>query len=46
MKRLMNYRRHGGLHFITIGRFGMSWYVKRWKPTVKRPIEDAWEAAQ
>lgn len=30
----MSYRKIGGLHFITIGRLGMSWYWRRRKVKV------------
>ncbi len=38
MTKLINYRRRGGLRFVTIGRLNVSWSVKRWRPTVARPI--------
>jgi hypothetical protein len=32
--KLVNYRKYGGLHFVNIGRFGVSFYVKS---TAKKP---------
>ena len=30
----MSYKKVGGLHFFTLGRFGLTFYVKRRRPTL------------
>ena len=36
----MSYRKHGGLHFIRIGRFGFSFYIAKRKPTREQGIAE------
>ena len=42
MTKLINYRRRGGIRFLTIGRLSVSWSVRRYRPTDARAIEDVW----
>jgi hypothetical protein len=53
LSSLFTYRKRGGLHFLTIGRFGCSWYVRKRRPvrlpgTVSYPLRGAalarWQA--